>query len=120
MGSPLGFNLLNDFGAVNYMFFGNFTMLRPEVVIWRVNTLIEILEERRQSMSMRVAAGMVTDAQAVVFDELLARFQIWIVVTSADDKSAVENGFRSGSYRMEVFSIDDVMSELNRLGHASA
>src|SRR5262249_39986271 len=41
MGSPLGFYLLNDFTGMSYMFFGNFTALRPEVVVWRVQMLTE-------------------------------------------------------------------------------
>jgi hypothetical protein len=47
IGSPLGFNLLNDFAGMNYMYFGNFTALRPEVIVWRVKMLTEILVRYR-------------------------------------------------------------------------
>ncbi len=117
-GAPLGFNLLNDFSGLNYMFFGNFTSLRPEVVIWRVKMLIDILENRRTSLGTRVKAGVVTDAQAHLLDELLGHLQIWIVVTASEDKQAVTEALASSPYGCDVFSIQDVTQELEKLGRA--
>jgi hypothetical protein len=118
IGSPLGFNLLNDFTGLNYMYFGNFTALRPEVIVWRVKMLTEILDGRRATLDSRVSAGIATEAQARLLDEILGRLEIWIVVTANADRAAVSAALRSSQYRVEVFSVADVNTELEKLGGA--
>jgi hypothetical protein len=120
IGSPLGFNLLNDFSGMNYMYFGNFTALRPEVIVWRTKLLNEILDGRRATLGNRVQAGIATEAQAKLFDELLCRLQIWLIVTSDEEKSIVKQTLGSLNYSFEVFSVDEVKSELAKLGKESA
>lgn len=120
IGSPLGFNLLNDFAGMNYMYFGNFTALRPEVIVWRTKLLNEILDGRRATLGNRVQAGIATEAQAKLFDELLSRLQIWLIVTSDEEKSIVKETLGSLNYSFEVFSVDEVKSELAKLGKESA
>jgi len=117
MGSPLGFSLLHDFAAMNYMYFGNFTALRPEIVVWRARMLKEILDGRRESMTSRVQVGLATEVQARVFADLLDRTQVWLVVTSNDDKRAVQEALNRSplGYRTEIFSIPDVEAELEKL-----
>jgi hypothetical protein len=82
IGAPLGFNLLNDFSGMNYMYLGNFTALRPEVIVWRTKLLTEILDGRLASLDVKVSAGIATEAQARILEDLLAQLQIWLVVTS--------------------------------------
>jgi hypothetical protein len=120
MGSPLGFNLLNDFTAIKYTYLGNFTALRPEVILWRVKMLTEILAERRDTVGWRVKAGMATETQAQLMEEVLSQVRIWIVVTSTEDKNSVEAGLRATAYPVEVFSLDNVRSELENLGRIGA
>ena len=120
IGSPLGFNLLNDFTGLNYMYFGNFTVFRPEVIVWRVKILTEILDGRRATLEWREKAGIVNEAQVRLLEELLGRLQIWIVVTTNEDKAAVKAALGSTSYQLEVFSVADVRSELEKLGRAGA
>jgi hypothetical protein len=64
MGAPLGFNLLNDFSGFIYIFFGNFTTYRAEVIFWRLCMLKEILDKRRESFPFRVQLGVITEQQA--------------------------------------------------------
>ena len=118
MGSPLGFNLLNDFSGLIYMFFGNFTALRPEAALWRLRMLNEILEGRRASLTVRIQAGMVTPEQGRMFEELLDRLQIWVVLSNDDDKTAVQGGLQALPlrYKSEVYSLADVHLELANLG----
>lgn len=118
IGSPLGFNLLNDFTGLNYMYFGNFTALRPEVIVWRVKMLTEILDGRRATLDSRVSAGIATEAQARLLDEILGRLEIWIFVTANADRAAVSAALGSSQYRVEVFSVADVNTELEKLGGA--
>ena len=117
MGSPLGFNLLNDFSGLNYIYFGNFTPLRPEVALWRLRMLNEILEGRRESITVRMQVGMVTQEQAQMFENLLDRLQIWAVLSNDDAKTAVQVELQTSPlrYRSEVYSLADVSLELNNL-----
>lgn len=115
MGEPLGFNLLNDFSAMNYMFLGNFTALRAESIIWRVKMLIEILNGRLATIPDRIAAQIATPVQVRLFQELLDRLQVWIVVTNDDDKRAVAEAFKASDYHVEVYSMDDITQELEML-----
>ncbi len=120
IGSPLGFNLLNDFTGMQYMFLGNFTAFRPEVVVWRINMLTAILNERRASLSQRVTAGIISATQSRLVENILGRLQIWIFVTSDEDKRSVESELRATKYPVEVFSLDNVRSELEKLNTIGA
>jgi len=117
IGAPLGFNLLNDFSGLNYMYFGNFTALRPEVVLWRLQILREIIDGRRASLATRIALGFATEEQGQKFDELMARFQIWVVLTSDEDKKIVEQALNDShlGYDTKVFSLADIQSDLEKL-----
>jgi hypothetical protein len=116
LGQPLGFNLLNDFSGLSYTYFGNFTMLRPEVIAWRVKMLAEILDGRRAALLPRVQAGMVTSEQAKMIERVVERINIWIVVTSPEDKQKVKTTLSSIHYAVRVFSIADIGMELDKLG----
>jgi hypothetical protein len=114
MGSPLGFNLLNDFSAMRYMFLGNFTFLRPEIVLWRLTMLIEILNERKDSIDERIKSGIVKKEQAALLTDLLNNMQIWLVVTSKEDKESILKVVSNGKfpYLIQCFSLEDIDSEL--------
>jgi hypothetical protein len=122
MGSPLGFNLLNDFAGLDYIYLGNFTAHRPEVVLWRLAMLRDILDGRRSSLDMRVKVGIVPQERLQVLKDLLDRLQIWIVLTSKEDKLAVEKVLDKSPlpYKTQVFSLDDIQSELAKLAMKSA
>jgi len=71
LGRPLGFNLLNDFTGMKYEFLGNFTSFRPEIILWRLKMLQEILDGRRSSIAHKVSAGVVTKEQANLAENIL-------------------------------------------------
>jgi len=110
LGAPLNFNLINDFSGMKYMFFGNFAQLRPENVVRRITTLVQIVSDRQNSIDARVEKGIASADQAEIFRELLTQLQIWIYVTSADDKAEVERaaGEAKFPYVVEVFSVEDI------------
>jgi hypothetical protein len=109
--------LLDDFSGLNIIYLGVFTALRPEVILWRVRLLIEILEDRRATLETRVRVGLGTEAQARFLEELLSRLRIWLVVTTNEDKLRVEQAINTRAYHVEVFSVADVESELEKLGN---
>lgn len=118
LGRPLGFNLLNDFTGLNYMYFGNFTALRPEAAIWRVHMLTEILNGRRTSLDTRVEAEMTTEKEAQAAEDLLNRMEIWVLLTTNEDKEKVCEALGSTDYTVDVFSVAEVSSELEKLSSA--
>jgi hypothetical protein len=82
--------------------------------------LTEILAERRATIGWRVKAGIATETQAKLMEEILGRVRIWIVVTSNEDKSSVEAALRGSAYPVEVFSLDNLRSELGKLSTIGA
>jgi hypothetical protein len=46
--------------------------------------------------------------------------QLWLVVTTNEDKARIEQGLGAGTYRVEVFSVTDVGSELEKLASTGA
>lgn len=115
MGEPLGFSLLHDFSGNNYRYFGNFTSLRAEIVVWRVRLLGEILADRRLAVAGRAAAGLVASQLVQMFEELLHRLQVWLLVTSDDEKIAIQDACMDFEFPVQAFSISDVESELSTL-----
>ncbi|MBU2431564.1 MAG: hypothetical protein KKH99_12795, partial [Proteobacteria bacterium] len=91
LGSPLGFNLLNDFTGDRYAFLGRFTSLRPETILWRLRKMNEILDGRRSSIPNRVKAGTIKPELLPMVEQLFETAKIWVIVTSNDDKDLVEH-----------------------------
>lgn len=115
MGSPFGFNLLHDFSGMTYIFFGNFTALRPEIVIWRLYMLNNLLSERISSLKDRIALKLVTQAQVDLAENLFAGLKIWILVTSDEDKTVILTEAKKFSFfhNMQIFSVEDVRKQLS-------
>ena len=65
-------------------------------------------------------AGITSETQAQLVDEVIGRLQIWIVVTSNEDKKLVEAPLVGAVYPVGVFSLDDVKTELENLGRIGA
>jgi len=82
--------------------------------------LTAILNERRASLSQRVTAGIISATQSQLVENILGRLQIWIFVTSDADKRSVESELRATKYPVEVFSLDNVRSELEKLNTIGA
>ncbi|MGA7458994.1 MAG: hypothetical protein WBW69_02120 [Candidatus Korobacteraceae bacterium] len=114
LGRPLGFNMLMTFDGMQYRYFGNFTALRPEVVLWRLATLNNILQARFGSIPERVKLGLATQAQLAVVQSLLSSLQIWLLVNSDDQKSTIERELSNRKIPLPVrlFSMSDIKSTL--------
>lgn len=118
LGRGLEFNLLNDFAGMNYTYFGNFTSLRPEAVIWRTKTLVEILDDRRSSLGERVRFEIATQAQVDATTELMEAVEILILVTSDSDKADIQISPITANYPITVISLHDISSTLTSLEFA--
>ena len=117
LGKPLGFSLLHDFGGNRYFFFGNFTMLRTDAVIWRLHMLEKILQDRASTLPSRIQAGFASPAQGAFAFELLTTIQVWVLVTGAFEKVKILEGLNDLGYlhTVEIFTLEDVSSVLTSL-----
>jgi len=119
LGLPLGFSLVNDFGGTKIIFFGNFTALRPEIVLWRLRVLDSLLVERITGLSVRIQFQNLPEEQVQFVRQLFANIPFWVVVTSESEKSAILGILKEQplNHLIEVFSIDDISSALGGLQH---
>ena len=119
LGQPLGFNMLMTFDGMRYRYFGNFTALRPETVVWRVRTLISILTARIGSLPERVKMGVATvDAGTLAaIQQFLQQLEIWIVVTSDEERDAIRAVFPDGHPGLPIksFSVPDIAIALQNI-----
>src|SRR5206468_4803864 len=121
LGAPLGFNLLIDFGGTRYKYLGNFSQLRPEVVLWRARMLERALNGRRASFPHRIASGAMTTEQAALAETIFRDFEMWLIVNADKDKRQVTDALAKQplAYGTQVFSLADVERELELLGGAA-
>ncbi|MCJ7729793.1 MAG: hypothetical protein MUO27_07960, partial [Sedimentisphaerales bacterium] len=64
-----------------------------------------------------IRLGVATPERANLLKEFAAKIRVWVIVTSGKEKTVVKEwlGQHSVSYNTEVFSLDDVDSELGSL-----
>jgi hypothetical protein len=117
LGELLGFNLLNSFSGMSYMFLGNFSMLRPEIVIWRIQMLWDIISERLKSAKERLGLGIITTQQSRLIETFAKKLRVWIIVNSNKDKITVKKSLSGNNVvsKTEIFSLEDIESVLNKL-----
>ncbi len=116
LGQPLGFNLLMTFDGMRYRYFGNFTALRAEAVVWRVRTLLSIVTARIGSLPERVRLGVVAvgAGEVAAIQQFLEQLEIWLLVTSDEERDAVRSVFPDGHPGLPVkaFSVSDIATAL--------
>jgi hypothetical protein len=118
IGRPLGFNLLMTFDGMSYRYLGNFTALRPEIIVWRIRTLDSIFRQRLGSMARRIELGIVDAAAAALFEHLVEDLEILIAATSIEDRDAVTAALAASPLRttVRVLSLSDIETALRTLG----
>ncbi len=117
MGMPLGFNLLHDFSGNNYIYFGNFTMLRLEAILWRIHMLEEIILGRTAILPQRLQDGFFTEPEYNLAVQILNTIQIWVLVTGPEDKTKILNDIHHMplTHQVKIYSQSDIASELSNL-----
>lgn len=116
LGRPLGFILLSDFSGMKPIFFGNFTALRPEVILWRIKTFDIIMNERIGSIKHRVKLGLLDPNAINTITELIQSLQVWILVTRQEEKKLIEDEvlkLNIKKFPTELFSLVDIKEEMN-------
>lgn len=114
LGDSLGFNLLNTFSGDEYVYFGRFTSLRPESVVWRLKKLNSVVSGRRSSLPGRVKQGLITPEQLPFAERLFETMSIVVLVTSATDKAVVTDQLQKQplDYSLELITISEVFDEV--------
>lgn len=120
LGRPLGFNMLMTFDGMRFLYFGNFTALRAEAVLWRIRTLQQIITARFSSLPERIKLGIAkinkNEGDAII--KFLNNLQIWVLVTSDDEKNVVQKATDNTQfiYPIRVFAISDITTALQNVG----
>lgn len=117
LGRPLGFMMLMTFDGMRYRYFGNFTALRPEVVVWRLATLDQILNARFGSIPERLRMGLVQPQQAAMVQSFTAALEIWVLLNSDDQKQAVTQGLANSKlhFPVRLFAMPEISSALRNM-----
>lgn len=117
LGQPLGFNTLASFDGMQYRYFGNFTTLRVETILWRVRTLLQILAARFASLPERVKLGVasVGTHEAAAITAFLQQLKIMLLVTSDRDRDALRKMFAEvpPAFEVVVCAVSDVVEALH-------
>ncbi|MGD0915685.1 MAG: hypothetical protein ABSB22_04415, partial [Thermodesulfobacteriota bacterium] len=118
IGRPLGFNLIMSFDAMKYAYFGNFTALRPETVIWRLRTLEDIIQERIASVPDRVELGLATREAMDALRRFIENFKAVVLVTSDEDRMIIQNALtdKPSRWPVEVYALSDTVVALQTIG----
>ena len=90
------------------MFLGNFTNLRSEVVLWRVKMLMDILADRTSTMKERAQACFSIRVKLEFSIEFFKRIQIWVIVTSDEDKKSIQESLKKPpgpKFTTQIFSL---------------
>jgi hypothetical protein len=112
--------MLMTFDGMRYVYFGNFTALRPEAVLWRLRTLEDILQERIASLPQRVKMGVASvDQQTLAaFQVFVQQLQTMLLVTSDDDRDCVRQEItaKPAHWAVQVLSLNDIGIALQSIG----
>jgi hypothetical protein len=118
MGQPLGFTMVMTFDGMRYLYFGNFTALRPETVLWRFHTLEDIIQERVASIPQRVKMGIMPQEAGGALEMFLNGLEMMLLVTSNDERDTIHAAIAAKAPRwpVQVFSLDDINAALKNMG----
>jgi hypothetical protein len=115
LGKPCGFNLLTDLSGMQYIFFGNFSALRKEMILWRVRKLQEILTARWHSIEERVQLGVGNEYQQRLIEKIFRELKIWIIVSTEGDRDAVLYDQQTAHFDIEVFTVEEILAVVEEL-----
>ncbi len=115
LGQQLNFSLLSDFTGTSIIYFGNFQALRPDLIIWRLSILDDIIIARISSLQHKVLNGVGTPEQAKNAERILSEAQVWVLVASDKIKSIVTTKLKYMKLKLKItlFSVSDIDNELS-------
>jgi hypothetical protein len=112
-----GFNLLNDFAGLTYIYFGNFAHVTADVILWRLRKLAVLLQERSKTLPRRIAVAVpdeqrravVLEAATAIFDSM----EIWVLVASDEDRTLLNEAIGMDSHRaIEMITVQEVWDRI--------
>lgn len=116
IGRKFGFNLVNDFSGFSYIFLGNFTNLRAEIILWRVGLLDELWNERTKSIPERIKLGSVEKEMIPLLEKVLSQMRIWVIVNRKDEKEKIDKQLQIKKMKLgyEIFTSEEIREEANK------
>ncbi len=116
LGSPLGFNLLNDFAGFRYVYFGMFNLYNTDLIKWRVVKLDRILKARFGTLHVKKEIGMISIEQIPVFEQIRDSIEIWIVVQNDSIKGSLLELSTTLSKKLVIFTLNEIEEHIKEIG----
>lgn len=119
LGAHFGFNLVERFDGMSYIYFGNFSTLPAKAIIWRLEKLCQIFIARLGSLTKRIEFGAANPQALPAFKHILETLQVWLIVQSDIEEREIRSWVLNGgaSLPLEIFtwnSVVDAVSGLQR------
>jgi hypothetical protein len=113
--------MVMTFDGMQYAYFGNFAVLRPEAALWRVRALEEIIWDRMGSIPKRMQLGIPgidVDNFRASIEQFLKHLRTLVLVTSDEDRGIVQNEIIAKPTRwpVQVFALSDIATALQNVG----
>jgi hypothetical protein len=108
LGSAFEFNLLVKFDGLSYVFLGNFGVLQGDVVIWRLQKLLEMINARMQAAPIRIQLGLATVDNKAVLDFFFQKMEIWLVVNGEKEEDQIKSWISNTPLPLTIFTLSRV------------
>lgn len=117
LGSPCGFSVLLSFDGLRYTYFGNFSALRTDAIILRLNKPKEILDARAASLDQRKELGLTTSQQENLAKHFWATLAIWVLVTHDQQRDELRSWAEKNklAFQFDAFTVDEVTASVTGL-----
>jgi hypothetical protein len=117
LGNVCGFNLINDFSGLKYVYFGNFAYLTVDAILWRLRKLETLLLERSNALPTRVALTVADDQQRTLLlaaaNAIFDSMEIWVLVASDEDRKLIGGSDNIGTFRpLEVITVQEIWQKI--------
>lgn len=112
--SAIGFNLCTSLVNGNYIFLGNFTNLRSEIIKARLRKTIVVVNWMISNVESRIEMGLVKVDRPDLFRSILSSTEIMILVAGSQQKIELEKYLEASKFSLNtnVYTLDEVDTEL--------
>ena len=117
LGKPLGFHFLTDLKGFKPIYFGNFSNLRPGVVLWKIKKIEQIIQSRIDSIPEKISLGIINPEQKDFALSQIEATEIWIIVGGENISEEVKRFINEDGYNfiLKVYTVEDVMTTVDYL-----
>ncbi|MDP8237618.1 MAG: hypothetical protein P9X24_00885 [Candidatus Hatepunaea meridiana] len=110
--------MLNDYSGLKYYFLGIFNLLTIDRIKWRISKLEQVISARfsEEAILKRAELGIIKQEDIKVIMELEKSLGSWIIVQTENERSTITEYVRGRKIHFEIFSIEQIQSEVEEQG----